>query len=124
MIRGDFGTENVLVKRMQSRFRNEESSAYIDGASTQNQRIECWWGQLRRQHMQYYMDLFKDLRDRNEFSGSELDKNLMQFCFMAVIQVNIYFFFYRILIPKLNANRSRGNVNSLALIMHFNFSSR
>lgn len=88
-IRADFGTENVVVRRLQLRLRNGDTSSYIDGASTQNQRIESWWGNLRRQHMQFYMDLFHDLQDSNEFNGSHLDKSLVQFCFMAVIQVNI-----------------------------------
>ena len=90
MIRGDFGTENVIVRDVQRWFRGDadQDIAYIEGASTQNQRIECWWGYLRKQHMQYWMDMMKCLQESNDFSGSELDKNLVQFCFMALIQVS------------------------------------
>ena len=88
MVRGDFGTENVLVREMQRYFRRNDM-AYISGASTQNQRIECWWGYLRRQHIQYWMDLFKGLQEDQVFSGNELDKHLVRFCFMALIQVSV-----------------------------------
>lgn len=90
MVRGDFGTENVLVRQMQRQFRRiDNTTAYIAGASTQNQRIESWWGYLRRQHIQYWMDIFNILKENVVFSGSELDKNLVQFCFMALIQVSV-----------------------------------
>lgn len=89
MIRGDFGTENVLVRDMQIWFRRhgDLSTPYIEGASTQNQRIESWWGYLRRHHIQHWMDIFKNLQENGEFSASDIDKNLIQFCFMALIQV-------------------------------------
>lgn len=88
MIRGDFGTENVLVRDMQRYFRsNDITTSYIAGAGTQNQRIESWWGYLRREHLQYWIDLFSNLKEIQAFSGSELDKNLVLFCFMAIIQV-------------------------------------
>ena len=90
IVRGDFGTENVLVRQIQQQFRsNDDTTAYIGGASTHNQKIERWWGYLRRQHIQYWMDLLKNLKEDLDFSGSALDKSLVQFCFMALIQVSL-----------------------------------
>ncbi|WAR19966.1 hypothetical protein MAR_001804, partial [Mya arenaria] len=64
----------------------ENGNAYIEGASTLNQRIECWWGYLRRQHVQYWMNKLRQLQEDGEFSGSAVDKSLVQFCFMAILQ--------------------------------------
>ena len=79
IIRGDFGTENTLVKQFQRWFSRgtEGTCTYIEGASTLNQRIESWWGYLRREHIQYWMSLFKTLQEDNEYTGSFLDKNLV-----------------------------------------------
>lgn len=89
--RGDKGTENVKVKDFQRFLRRnmQDGSAidsYIEGASTANQRIESWWGFLRRQCMEFYISLFVDLKDRGLFDGGYLDKSLIQFCFMGIIQ--------------------------------------
>lgn len=92
IVRGDRGTENGKVRDFQ-RFlcRNIHDGSgidsYIEGASTANQRIESWWGFLRRESMEFYISLFTDLKDRGLFSGTYLDRNLIQFCFMAIIQV-------------------------------------
>ena len=64
VMRGDLGTENVLVKDLQ-RFlrRNGEderagNSSYLEGASTANQRIEYWWSFLRRECTDFWICLF------------------------------------------------------------------
>jgi len=89
IVRGDCGTENGIVRDFQRFFQhNSSGNAYIDGASTANQRIESWWGFLRRECMQFWIELFRDLQDEGLYSGDFLDKNLVQFCFMAVIQVS------------------------------------
>lgn len=68
IVRGDFGTENVVVKEIQEHLRANEN-AYISGTSTLNQRIECWWGYLRRQHIQSWMDMFARLQSSGDFTG-------------------------------------------------------
>ena len=96
VVRADFGTENVVVRDMQVFFRRDAldsragSRSYIDGSSTANERIESWWGILRKQNADYWIQLFTTLKDEGEFDGSFLDKSLIQFCFMGVIQVGIY----------------------------------
>lgn len=90
VVRGDRGTENGKVRDFQ-RFlcRNIHDGSgidsYIEGASTANQRIESWWGFLRRESMEFYICLFTDLKDRGLFSGTYLDRSLIQFCFMIQV---------------------------------------
>lgn len=94
-LRTDLGTENSYIKTMQMFLRREHADAfageksYIAGASTHNQRIEWFWGLLRKQMAQFYMDLFSDLslNGSDLFCGDLLDRNLIQFCFMDLIQV-------------------------------------
>ncbi|KAK7912569.1 hypothetical protein WMY93_012780 [Mugilogobius chulae] len=91
IVRADKGTENVKVRDFQTFLRrniqdDSTISSYIGGASTANQRIESWWGFLRRQCMEFYITLFSDLKDRGLFDGGYLDKGLLQFCFMGIIQ--------------------------------------
>nr|XP_029133925.1 uncharacterized protein LOC114920450 [Labrus bergylta] len=70
IVRGDRGTENVKVRDFQRflRLNLQDTSAidsYIEGASMANQRIESWWGFLRRESLEFYIALFVDLKDRD-----------------------------------------------------------
>lgn len=91
IVRGDAGTENVHVQRIQEQLMSVRpggaSGSYIKAKSTSNQRIEAFWGQLRKQSMNHWIDLFKTLEDAGYFLGDFVDKNLMQFTFMSLIQV-------------------------------------
>lgn len=62
---------------------------FIYGRSTANQRIESWWDILRKHCAQFWMNLFQDMKDNLMFDGNFLDKALIQFCFMNLIQVSI-----------------------------------
>jgi len=92
-IRGDFGTGNWHVAGMQRYLRRngedglagEKSFQY--GKSTTNQRIEGWWTTLRKHCSQFWMDLLHGLKENGTFSGTFLDKSLIQFCFMRIMQV-------------------------------------
>lgn len=96
ILRCDAGTENSVVCLLQQYFRHEAADAFaghrsvIVGKSTSNQRIERWWGSLRQQGVQWWMNFFKDLRDSGRFN--ELDPvhcaNL-KFCFMDLIQADL-----------------------------------
>ena len=97
VVRGDFGTENGHVRDFQTYFRrngDRESALppYIDGSSTGNQRIEGWWGILRRQCLHFWIESFKKLEEEDLFRGSFLDKNIVLFCFTALLQVTIYIY--------------------------------
>ncbi|XP_062873125.1 uncharacterized protein LOC134334643 [Trichomycterus rosablanca] len=91
-LRADPGTENGHVREMQMFLRRNHSDPYagersfIYGCSMANQRIESWWGILRKQSGQFWMDIFQTLRDDGHFSGDFLDRNLIQFCFLNLIQ--------------------------------------
>jgi len=92
-VRADDGTENTFVQQMQIFLRSEHNDryaghqSYLRGKSTANQRIEMWWGILRKEAVNFWMDLLKRLQEDGYYTGDILDKNLLQFCFMDIIQV-------------------------------------
>ncbi|XP_039596017.1 uncharacterized protein LOC120543149 [Polypterus senegalus] len=91
IIRSDLGTENVHVNRLQRFLREDENGtlsepAILQGRSTANQRIEWWWGFYRRQNVDYWRDLFLEFQSVGDFNGDVVDKGLIQFCFLDVIQ--------------------------------------
>jgi DNA-binding Lrp family transcriptional regulator len=96
-IRADMGTENTHVEQMQKFLRRNHvdphsgEKSFMYGKSTHNQRIEWFWGILRKEAGQFWMDLFADMACNNgetTFCGTFLDKTLVQFCFMDIIQVS------------------------------------
>lgn len=93
VVRADLGTVNSRIKRMQPFLRRRGVDAFagqrsfIQGTSHHNQRIESWWSFLRKHCSQYWMNVFSELKDNGLFTGSFLDKALIQFCFHNLIQV-------------------------------------
>ncbi|XP_020563208.2 uncharacterized protein LOC110016040 [Oryzias latipes] len=91
-LRADPGTENAHIREMQMFLRRHHADhhagqqSFIYGSSTANQRIESWWGILWKQCAQFWMDIFQTLKDDGHFTGDLLDKNLVQFCFLNLIQ--------------------------------------
>lgn len=93
-IRCDYGTENGHVEHMQRFLRRHARDAlsdrcFIYGSSTHNQRIESFWALLRRKCTQFWIELFHQLKIDGHFSGSFLDRNLIGFCFLNLVQVKI-----------------------------------
>ncbi|XP_048124321.1 uncharacterized protein LOC125310724 [Alosa alosa] len=92
LLRTDMGTENVVLRDMQVYLRrNDEDnragqSSFLTGVSTANQRIESWWGVMRRQGMEHWIQMFSELKDEGLFTGDYLDKALIQLCFMGPIK--------------------------------------
>ncbi|KAJ8030963.1 hypothetical protein HOLleu_27528 [Holothuria leucospilota] len=93
VVRADLGTENSSVRDMQiflrrnGRDRHAAERSFLYGRSTSNQRIEFWWSILRKQCADFWINLFGVLRDIEAiFDGGDLDKALIQFCFMSIIQ--------------------------------------
>ena len=84
-LRCDRGTENSIVEILYKFLY--DAGIFMYGRSTANQRIESWWGILRRHCSQFWMDTFSELKDNGHFSGSFCDKNIIRFCFMNIIQV-------------------------------------
>ncbi|KAJ8314675.1 hypothetical protein KUTeg_006825 [Tegillarca granosa] len=68
IVRGDKGTENPHVCTFQRFFRrNGDDNFFCDksfmyGCSTSNQRIEYWWGFLRKECIEFWLALFDQLK--------------------------------------------------------------
>ena len=86
-IRADFGTENVVIEAMQRALRNDEPNCFLYGTSQHNQRIESWWGILRRECIQFWLNYLGDLKENGYFSGTYVEKELVRLCFAEIIQV-------------------------------------
>ena len=92
VIRADNGTENVSVADMQRFLRRNHNDSlsgeksFRYGTSCLNQRIEFWWGILRKECIQFWMDLLSNLKEDHLYTGSWLDKNLVRFCFINLVQ--------------------------------------
>ena len=88
------GTENKTVEHIHTSLRElfDESThtkpPFLYGKSVNNQRIESWWSILRKHSAQFWMNLFQMLKEDDYFDGSFLDKSLIQFCFLELIQVS------------------------------------
>ena len=112
-VRADMGTENGDVAQIQMFLRRNVDDifsglkSFLYGASTSNQRIEAWWGYLRKHCMQYWMDIFHTLTENGDFCGDILDKNLVRFCFMRLVQVTTLF----ALLSALAKNRGGGGLS-------------
>lgn len=97
-IRADAGTENTYVKQMQIFLRSDHidrfsgQRSYLQGTSTANQKIECFWGVLRKEAAGFWINLFKQLQNDGYYTGDFLDRNLMQFCFLNLVQVSTYIY--------------------------------
>ncbi|XP_068712010.1 uncharacterized protein [Montipora foliosa] len=93
ILRADNGTENVNLAAIQRFFRREALDAFAGeksfmyGKSVSNQRIEAWWGQLRRGCMDWWISYFKDLRDNGLYCDSDVfHTECLRFCFMPILK--------------------------------------
>ena len=65
IIRGDRGTENAFVARIQRHLRENHNDAFASdksflyGRSVSNQRIEAWWSFLRKTETNWWMNFLK-----------------------------------------------------------------
>lgn len=62
---------------------------FITGSSNHNQRIEQWWGLLRKHHGQYLISAFQDLKENDHFLGVFMDKNCIQFICLELIEISV-----------------------------------
>ena len=85
LVRGDMGTENGHLARMQTLIYGQNNVLY--GASMNKHRIGSFLYVLRMECAQCWMDTLKPLKDRGDFTGDEIDIKLMQFCFSNLLQV-------------------------------------
>ncbi|KAJ8305087.1 hypothetical protein KUTeg_017365 [Tegillarca granosa] len=94
-VRADKGTENGSVRQIQIHLRAEHDDSlagersFVYGKSTANTRIESLWGILRKQCVKFWIELFRSLQVDGYFDGYQLDKELIRFCFMKLIQAEL-----------------------------------
>ena len=93
IIRADMGTENVRIAAIQRYLRNEANDrwsgekSFLYGKSVSNQRIEAWWGQLRKAASDWWMAHFKDLRDNGLYCDTnDVHVECLLFCYMEIIE--------------------------------------
>ncbi len=73
-IRADCGTENTHVAQIQRFLRRNDADSFAEGKSftygksVGNQRIEAWWSFQRRWGINWWINYFKDIRDRGNHS--------------------------------------------------------
>ena len=95
LVRTDDGTENVDLLRLHTFLRRNGTDSLagdrssMTGASTHNQRIESWWSILRKECTEFWLVLCHDLKNSGDFDRGYVDRNIMQFCFTALIQVSL-----------------------------------
>ncbi|KAJ8667781.1 hypothetical protein QAD02_009444 [Eretmocerus hayati] len=95
LVRFDYGTENVIIETLQSSLREEHEdnlsgdNSFLYGESTHNQRIESYWGQMRKHSMNFYIEFFKSMKDQRLFNGSQEEIKCLQFCFGPLIQYDL-----------------------------------
>ena len=97
VLRADRGTENGHVKTIQVYLRSEHDdelsgeNSFVYGKSTGNQRIESFWGQLRRHCVQFWMDLFKDMVSTGQLDTSnKIHMLTLRYCFLHLIRKDLY----------------------------------
>jgi len=96
IIRCDLGTENTTIEVLQPFFRYNCNDAFAGvksfmyGKSTANQRIEAWWALLRKHCTGWWINMFKDLRDRGLYNGHDLVHiQCLRYCFMGVLRAEL-----------------------------------
>lgn len=124
IVRADYGTENVKVAGIQRFLRRDGTdsfaggNSFMYGKSVSNQRIEAWWGQLRKNSTDWWINHFKDLRDRGLYSdGNILHVECLKFCYMPVLRAElqrtaIHWNLHRIR-PSTNPDSPAGRPDSL-----------
>ena len=97
IIRADRGTENVNVEAMQRFFRRSSEDdfardkSFMYGRSTSDQRIEAWWGLLRKGCTDWWIRFLKGLRDAGLFDDDDvIQRECIKFCFMEIIQIELH----------------------------------
>ena len=77
MVRCDRGSENVVIKDIQICLRSfhtdtmSGTKSFSEGRSTANQRIEMFWGCLKKHFTQFWRNKFKDMIDANVFNNAD-----------------------------------------------------
>lgn len=97
LIRSDGGTENVTVHQLQVFFRQDHDDhhsagqSFLMGKRTSNQRM--FWSMLRRQCLDFWINLFKDMRDSCLYNDGDIfHRQCLIYCFLPIIKLNLHSF--------------------------------
>jgi hypothetical protein len=96
ILRADNGTENSRVSFLQPLFRYHSTDSmagiksFMYGKSTANQKIEQWWGTMRKLGIHWWINFFKDIWDSGLFDIQNMViKECVRFCFMDALQTDL-----------------------------------
>lgn len=65
--------------------------SFLYGRSTSNQRIEAWWGILRRGCADWWIGFFKDMRDAGLYTDNDpVQVECLKFSFMPVLRKELH----------------------------------
>ena len=97
IIRSDKGTENTNIAAVQRFFRRAHqdefggNKSFIYGKSVSNQRIEAWWSFLRRECADWWINYFRNARERGIYNdGNNIHVECLKFCFSDLIQKELH----------------------------------
>ena len=96
IIRCDHGTEHSIIEPLHIALRtdhDDEHSGYNSfkkGKSTANQRIESFWVRMRRYTINFYIEKFKEMKDKNILDDSDdIHIGFIRYCFGNLIQAEL-----------------------------------
>ncbi|XP_068507805.1 uncharacterized protein [Syngnathus scovelli] len=80
--------ENTCVRKVQCflRRKQKDQQNYIDECNTTNEQKESWLLILCEKSFENWTKVFQNLKEEGLFTGSEMDKKLIKFCFLKPIQ--------------------------------------
>jgi hypothetical protein len=92
-LRCDNGTENSLLSGIQPSLGDNHTDtlagekSFMYRKSTSNQRIEAYWGVLKKGWSKLWINYFKDIINEGIFNNSlDFHIDCLRFCFMDTIQ--------------------------------------
>lgn len=88
-LRFDDGTENGHMADIQTLITGGNGHSTF-GRSTANQRIEAYWGLLKKTCLQEWMNLFKDMIDNGEFNNADpLHVEALRYFFGRILRTDL-----------------------------------
>ncbi|XP_037095439.1 uncharacterized protein LOC119115232 isoform X2 [Syngnathus acus] len=76
--------ENIYIREVK-RFLCRKQN-YINKCNTTNEQMDSWLLILCEQSVENWTKVFQNLKENGHFTGSDTDKELIQFCFLKPIQ--------------------------------------
>ena len=93
----------MLILLLSNVFSNMKKTVFCMA----NQRIEAWWGTLRKGCIDWWIRLFKNMRDCGMFCDADVIQcECLKFCFMQVLRDELYKF-----AEQWNLHRMRPSTN-------------